>query len=58
MYMQVLLRGISPIPRISTRIREDIMKMSVHMIFTELKNLDPVSASKINSNDTRGQAEL
>lgn len=53
MYMQVLLRGISPIPRISTRIREDIRKMPVHMIFAELKNLDPESASKINSNDTQ-----
>ena len=52
LYVRILLDGIAPIPEIDPEIRKEIRKMEVLEAYYALQDLDPVSADRLNSQDT------
>ena len=59
LYVRILLDGIAPIPEIDPEIRQKIRKMETLEAYHALRDLDPVSAERLNATDiTRIQRAL
>jgi len=52
LYVRILLDGIAPIPEIDPDIRQKIRKMETLEAYDALRDLDPLSAARLNATDT------
>ncbi|VAV97861.1 tRNA dimethylallyltransferase [hydrothermal vent metagenome] len=52
MYVQTLIFGISPIPRIDENVRREVRALGTSDAYSKLQDEDPVSAKRLNPRDT------
>lgn len=53
MYFNALINGLNEMPAASPSVREDLKKMTLTEVFTQLTEVDPQSASRINASDVQ-----
>lgn len=51
-YIKALINGLYEIPDVSEEIQEQVKNESIEALYEELKKVDPVSAERINANDS------
>ncbi len=51
MYLTVLLHGLAPLPPSDEAVRADLQKRSLPDLYAQLREVDPISADRINQND-------
>lgn len=51
-YIKALINGLYPIPDVPEEVQEEVQSEDIRELYQELKLVDPVSALKINENDS------